>query len=176
MLFHSEAIIMKRPEQLLVDFMKQHNLTVAFAESMTCGMASMKIGNVTGTSEIFAGSIVCYDEQVKIKLLQVSPRLLKKHTAESREATDALAANLGKLIPADFHCGITGLAAPGGSETVKKPIGTVFISVMYKDKLFRIRKKFNGSPLVIKQKACTQLFRFLLLTMKKQIQHYRQES
>jgi nicotinamide-nucleotide amidase len=87
---------MKRPEQKLLNFLKDHHLTIAFAESMTCGMAAMRIGNVSGTSEVFAGSIVCYDTSVKTGLLKIAVRTIKKYTAESQQVTDNLAKHLTK--------------------------------------------------------------------------------
>jgi nicotinamide-nucleotide amidase len=158
---------MKRPEQKLLNFLKDHHLTIAFAESMTCGMAAMRIGNVSGTSEVFAGSIVCYDTSVKTGLLKIAVRTIKKYTAESQQVTDNLAKHLTKKMRTDVSAAITGLAAPGGSETKQKPVGTVFISVYFKRKLYRDKKKFNGSPLEIKEKACDEMFIYILNVLRK---------
>jgi nicotinamide-nucleotide amidase len=67
----------------------------------------------------------------------------------------------------DVSAAITGLAAPGGSETKQKPVGTVFISVYFKRKLYRDKKKFNGSPLEIKEKACDEMFIYILNVLRK---------
>jgi nicotinamide-nucleotide amidase len=158
---------MKRPEQKLLDFLKEHTLTIAFAESITCGMAAMRIGNVSGTSESFVGSIVCYDAAVKTGLLNVPAQMIKKYTAESPQVTDNLAKHLTKKMRADISAAITGLAAPGGSESKQKPIGSVFISVFVNGKIFREKKKFNGSPREIKNKACSALFTFTLNVLRK---------
>ena len=165
-LLHS-GIKMKRPEQKLLDVLKDNELTIAFAESMTCGMAAMKLGNVSGTSEVFEGGIVCYDAKVKTDLLGVPAKTIAHYTAESQQVTDALAKNLSRKIKADVTAAITGLAAPGGSESRQKPVGTVFISVFVKGKIYRERKKFNGSPQVIKEKACRSLFSFTHKVLKK---------
>ena len=157
---------MKRPEQLLGSLLKEKKLTIAFAESMTCGMAAHTLGTVSGTSEFFKGSIVCYNEAVKTELLGVNKNLIKQYSAESQKVTDALAKNLKRLIAADVHAAVTGLAAPGGSETAKKPVGTVFYSIYYKNKFFRMKKLFNGSPLTIRKKACDELFKFIVKEIK----------
>jgi len=160
---------MKRAEQILSDFLKQHHLTIAFAESITCGLLVHKMGTISDTSEILKGSIVCYDESVKITLLQVSKKLIEKHTAESQQVTDKLAVNLSKIIKADVYAAVTGLAAAGGSETKSKPVGTVFYSVCFRKKIFRMRSKFNGSPMEIKEKACEQLFKFITAGLKSTV-------
>jgi nicotinamide-nucleotide amidase len=153
---------MKRPSQTLADFLRKKKLTIAFAESITCGLAAHRLGTVSGTSDFFIGSIVCYDESVKTSLLKIKETLLQKYSAESQEVTDALSKNLKQLINADIHVAITGLASPGGSETATKPVGTVFYSICFKKRIYRMRKKFNGSPLAIKKKACDELYKLIV--------------
>jgi nicotinamide-nucleotide amidase len=161
---------MKRPEQLLLDFLKERGLIIAFAESMTCGLAAARMGNISGTADAFAGGIVCYGEKAKSSVMGVPARLIQTYSAESKQVTDRLAQNLKKIYPADVCAAVTGLAAPGGSESRQKPVGTVFMAVTVKGRTYGLRKKFNGSPLVIKQKACDWLFRFILQTLKKSTQ------
>ena len=80
--------------------------------------------------------------------------------------TDLLANNLCKIIPADICAAITGLAAPGGSETKIKPVGTVFYSFVFRRKMLKQRKYFKGSPLEIRKKACDYLFKFIIQELK----------
>ena len=68
---------MKRPVNNLVKLLKDNHLTIAFAESVTCGLASHQLSTIKGTSEVLKGSIVCYDEEVKINLLRVKKTLIK---------------------------------------------------------------------------------------------------
>lgn len=157
---------MKRTVQKLANILKEKELRIAFAESMTCGFATHSVSNISGTSDFFAGSIICYDENVKTGLFKIKVSLLKKYTAESQQVTDALAKNLSTLIVADIYAAITGLAAPGGSETKEKPVGTVFFSVYFKKKLYKHRKVFRGTPSIIKQKACDEIFKFIISIIK----------
>ncbi len=141
--------------------MQQKGLTISLAESVTCGMASHQLNVVKGTSNIFHGSIVCYDESVKINLLKVKPGLIKKHTAESQQVTDVLTKNLSRFFKTDVYAAITGLATSTGSATKAKPAGTVFFSCIYKRKLFQQKCHFNGTPLQIRKQACEELYKFL---------------
>jgi nicotinamide-nucleotide amidase len=158
---------MKRPEQILTEYLKKNGLSIAFAESMTCGLAAHKLGNTNGTSKVLRGSIVCYDETVKTTLLKVPKKLIEECSCESQEVTDALVKNLPKLMKADVYAAITGLAADGGSESKNKPVGTVFFSLRFKNKAFKLRKRFRGSPLEIKEKACAELFRLIIKKLKQ---------
>ena len=161
---------MKYSVRRLAGLLKEHRLSIAFAESMTCGAISHKMGSVNGTSNIFKGSVICYDEAVKTGLLRVNKTLINKYTPESQQVTDALAKNLDKVIKADVHAAITGLAAPGGSETVSKPVGTIFCTFKYRKKIFRMRKKISGSPLQIRKKAGDAFCEFIFKTLKKTLQ------
>jgi nicotinamide-nucleotide amidase len=151
----------------LIKVLIEKKLTVAFAESVTCGLACNGLNTTPGTSEVLMGGIVCYNAKVKTDLLKVKPSLIKKFTAESQEVTDALAKNLPQLIDANIYVGITGLDADGGSENPEKPVGTVFISMFYNKKLYRRRKVFKGSPLDIKKSACEEAYLLILEELQK---------
>jgi nicotinamide-nucleotide amidase len=154
---------MHKSNVLLVKFCRKNNLTLAFAESVTCGLAAHQLSQVKGTSDAFKGSLVCYNGDVKTNLLKIPKKLIEKYTAESQRVTDEMAKNLKRIFSADVYAAITGLASPGGSETKSKPVGTVFFSVWYKNKLYKLRKQFRGNALQIKKKACDELYRFIIL-------------
>lgn len=152
---------MKRITNKLMRVFQAKNLTLALAESMTCGLMAHQLCNVRGTSEVLMGSIVCYHEEVKKAVCKVPAALLKRCTAESQEVTDVLAKNLSKLFQADIYLAVTGLAAPGGSEGPGKPVGTVFLSVFYQNKLYRKQLVLKGSPLEIRKQACKAAYQML---------------
>jgi nicotinamide-nucleotide amidase len=142
--------------------LKEKQVTVAFAESVTCGLAAHKLSTCPGTSEVFVGSIVCYTEEVKKKLFGVSSKCIENFTCESMEVTQALAKKLPSLLQADVYAAVTGLASAGGSETYEKPVGTIFFCIYYKQKFYKKIRHFKGSPLTIRKKACIELYRFVL--------------
>jgi nicotinamide-nucleotide amidase len=144
----------------------EKKLTLAFAESMTCGLAAHKLSTVKGTSEVLKGSIVCYTEDVKKGLLRVSPALIKKYSCESMEVTESLVKNLSKIIDADIYASITGLASDGGTERKGKPVGTVFFCVKKGKRLIKEKKVFRGTPLQIREKACFALYDLILEKIK----------
>lgn len=146
----------------LVKVLQEKALTIAFAESVTCGIAAHTLSTVKGTMDILRGSLVCYHPSTKIHALSISSQLIQKYTAESQQVTDAMAEKLPHLFDADIFAAITGLSAPGGSETKDKPVGTIFIAVYYKEKLHRLQKLFRGTPVTIKEKACKATYKFVL--------------
>lgn len=104
-----------------------NHLTISFAESATAGRLTFEFSMIENAGKFLKGGIACYDAKIKETLLNVSPELIKKYTPESMEVTKGITHGLANIIPADINIGITGLTAPGGSETEEKPVGTMFI-------------------------------------------------
>lgn len=127
----------------LIAKLKAKNLTIAFAESMSSGRIMNEFSKCPGAGDVLLGGLVTYKPELKVNLLDVRESTLKKYTAESRQVTSEMAIGLKKLIKADMCTAITGLAAPGGSETREKPVGTVFISILFNDMLYEFREYFE---------------------------------
>ena len=153
---------MNKTVSVLIKTLKEKELTLALAESMTCGLAAHKLSTCPGTSDVFAGAVVCYTPAVKKNMFSIPQTRIDQYSCESKEITEALAKNLSKNIKADIYAAVTGLASAGGSETKAKPVGSVFFSVMYKNKVHNFRKVFRGSPLEIRTKACLELYQCIL--------------
>lgn len=132
-----------RCSELLLD----KKLTIAFAESASAGRMVAEFAMVPNAGKFLKGGFVCYDACLKEDVLKVPQKLIEKFTPESSEVTKAITEGLAKLIKADIHIGVTGLPTPGGSETPEKPVGTMFICCIYKNKeLFAERVIFDGEP------------------------------
>jgi PncC family amidohydrolase len=159
--FDALVVQMRNEAIRLVKLMGDKRLTLAIAESVTAGLMAHKLASVRGASDVLKGSLVCYSEQVKMDLLNINNQSLKKYSAESQIVTNELVKQLRKVIRADVHASVTGLAAHGGSETKNKPVGTVFFSVLFKNKVHNSSKTFRGSPLEIRKKACDEMFRMI---------------
>lgn len=148
-----------------VKLVQKNKVRLAFAESVTCGLVASELCTAKGTSDVLAGSIVCYDPEVKKKLLGVPGKLIRKYSAESEKVTQKLAKNLAGLIQADLYAAVTGLAT--GDDDAKHPAGTIFICVYDGKKCFREKKAFRGTPLEIRKKACLAVFRLMAKRLKK---------
>lgn len=122
------------------------NLTIAFVESASTGRLIYDFTSVPDCGQIIKGSIVCYDRSVKETLLKVPSQIIDKYTAESPEVTQLLAEGLKELMPADIIVSVTGLTSPGGSETEEKPVGTMYIHVIMKNRAWKTSVLFKGKP------------------------------
>ncbi|HEV7380407.1 MAG TPA: nicotinamide-nucleotide amidohydrolase family protein [Dyadobacter sp.] len=126
--------------------LKERKLTIAFAESASAGRLSSEFAMAPDSGGVLKGGIICYNAQVKQDLLGIDPLLIEEFTPESSEVTIALAYALRNLIESDIQVAVTGLTTPGGSETDKKPVGTIFVHVLFKGNSIAMHSVFNGSP------------------------------
>ena len=120
-------------------------LTIAFAESATAGWLCSEFALTEESGKILKGGLVCYDAGLKVSLLKVSQGLIDQFTPESMEVTRAMAYGLRDLIASDIQVTVTGLTTPGGSETAEKPVGTMFVFALLRDREASFRKVFTGS-------------------------------
>ncbi|EMI53545.1 CinA family protein [Rhodopirellula sallentina] len=111
----------------LIEFFREREERLTLAESCTCGMAAALVGQVPGASEVFCGSAVTYRESAKTDWLGVDAAALRQFTAESREATDAMATGvLAATSEAHWGAAITGHLGPGAPV---ESDGRVFVSM-----------------------------------------------
>jgi|SRR5690606_9316857 len=130
------------------DLLEQKELKVAFVESASSGYLSSQFSIYKECgAQILLGGLVCYDADLKMSILGVSPELIDEYSPESKEVTNALAVSGHKLFKeADMIVACTGLLKPGGSECKEKPEGTFFISIFYKDQTHDYRYLIDGAP------------------------------
>ena len=115
-------------ETALVRFFTEKGLTVATAESCTGGMIGQRITAVAGASAIYLGGCITYTNDMKIRLLGVSPATIEAHTEVSAETAAEMAVGIRQRLGADVGLSTTGYAGPGGG-TAENPVGTVYIGV-----------------------------------------------
>ncbi len=127
-------------QDVIGEILLKNKKTLATAESCTGGNISRLITSVAGSSKYFKGSIVAYSNEVKQKILGVSPFTLMKQGAVSKETVEEMALGLLKVINSDYAIAVSGIAGPDGG-TDEKPVGTIWIAVS--DKYKCISKKYN---------------------------------
>lgn len=112
----------------LADIAIRLGLRVATAESCTGGLLAKIITDLPGASAHYAGGVVAYANDVKVKHLGVDPESLEAHGAVSREVALEMAAGARRRFRADVAMAVTGIAGPEGGAP-GKPVGTVWLAV-----------------------------------------------
>ncbi len=115
-------------QELVLELCRQRGLTLGTAESCTGGLVAGRLTSVPGSSDVFRGGVVAYENGVKEALLGVPPELLEAHGAVSAEVARAMAHGARERLGADVAVSVTGIAGPGGG-TPAKPVGLVLFHV-----------------------------------------------
>jgi nicotinamide-nucleotide amidase len=103
-------------------------LHLAVGESCTGGMLGARITAVPGSSEVFLGGVIAYDNSIKQSMLGVDPAAFAVDGAVSEGVAMAMARGARVRAGAEIGVGITGIAGPDGGSP-EKPVGTVWIAV-----------------------------------------------
>lgn len=128
------------------DVLIKRNLTITFVESASAGKLNYEFSTVFNSGKILIGGIVCYHTSMKEDLLSIPHGTIKKYSAESAVVTKLMAQNFYRYVQSDICVGLTGLTTPGGSENKNKPVGTIFIHIIFPDKEIAKRFEFKVNP------------------------------
>ncbi|NDV83734.1 CinA family protein [Bacteroides sp. 51] len=146
-----------KTEETIGYILKQKNLTLSTAESCTGGNISARITAIPGSSEYYKGSIIAYDNEVKMNLLRVSPNTLEEHGAVSRETVIEMVKGAMGTLKTDCAVATSGIAGPGGG-TPTKPVGTIWIAAAYKNEIITQKlEKDRGRAPNIENAVCEAL-------------------
>ncbi len=125
------------------EILTKNNLSLSTAESCTGGLISSYLTDIEGASQFIYQNFVTYSNDAKTCYLGVDKAVLEEFGAVSSEV--AYQMSLGLLKLADCSIATTGILGPSGGSR-EKPIGLVYISLGYKDKIKVIKyisKKAN---------------------------------
>ncbi len=112
----------------LVQRLTEKGMTCATAESCTGGGVGSAITGVAGSSAVFWGGVISYDNSVKRDVLGVPEDVLERRGAVSAECAAAMAAGARRLMKTDLAVSLTGIAGPGGGSA-EKPVGLVWFGL-----------------------------------------------
>ena len=117
----------------VVNQLKKSGKTLAVAESLTGGGLGAAITEVAGSSEVFLGGITTYSDLSKSKLLEVSKKMITKHTAVSEEVAKEMAANARNLF-----------------KSYGKTAGTVWMAIASKKEVIAIELSISGDRATVR--------------------------
>lgn len=114
--------------EVVLSTCRRRGVTMSVAESCTGGMFGARLTAIPGSSDVFAGGVIAYDNSVKRKLLGVTDVDLQAHGAVSEEVAAQMAHSVRLVLGTDIGVAITGVAGPGGG-TAQKPVGMVWVAL-----------------------------------------------
>ena len=137
---------------VVLDQLRRSRRRLAVAESCTGGLLGGRITAIAGSSDVFVGGVVAYDNQVKRDLLNVSIDALDAHGAVSAEVAAAMAAGAAVRLGAEAAVSVTGIAGPSGG-TDEKPVGTVWFGWSIDGVTETHKSVFGGTRQEIRERA-----------------------
>jgi nicotinamide-nucleotide amidase len=140
--------------KVVADLLRLQDQDLAVAESCTGGMLANAFSDVCGAAKMFAGGIVCYNNDSKVQLLDIPECLLKQHGAVSAEAAVAMAAGVAEKLEALWGIAITGCEGSCAANN-GHPVGTVYIGLHSPRGTWARRMNYPGQRQAAKQRAVT---------------------
>ncbi len=152
---------------LLQNLLRENDLTITAAESCTGGLIASMITEISGSSDIFNGSIITYSNKIKSQELEVKKKILEKYGAVSIQVVNEMLEGVIKKFNADLAIAVSGIAGPSGG-TKSKPVGTVVIGIMFKKypKIVEVCH-FKGSRKEIQKQVAKYAFKKILKFIQK---------
>lgn len=142
-----------------------NNLSISSSESLTGGLFGAKLCEVSGISKVYKGSLVTYQDEVKINVLKVSEDTIKQYGAVSLECAYEMVKNVQNIFKTDISVSFTGNAGPVGSEG--KPVGLVFIGIYYLGEIEIMELNLKGSREEIRNECLKFVSKKLLRKIQK---------
>jgi nicotinamide-nucleotide amidase len=128
---------------IVLERARARRLRIGTAESCTGGLVGGRLTEIPGSSDVFAGGVVCYANELKTKLLGVDPALIEADGAVSESVVRAMAAGAVRALSVDLAVAVTGIAGPGGGSEAK-PVGTVWLALAGNDAVDARRIQIPG--------------------------------
>ena len=145
----------------LVKALIDKKLTCATAESCTGGGVGYAVTGVPGSSAVFMGGIISYDNSVKHCVLGVPKEVLSTKGAVSSECAAAMAEGARRLLNTDLAVSITGIAGPGGGSA-EKPVGLIWFGLASKSGTITEKMIFPGDREAVRAAAIEHALNLLL--------------
>ena len=146
----------KPREEVLIDLLRSKNEFVSTAESITGGLVASSIVDIAGASDVLKEAYVCYANEVKNKLLNVSYETIDKYDVVSREVAEEMAKGLRARTNSDLCLATTGYAHKG----------LAYVTVLYKDKLYTKKLQVKGERNKVRRVAKNKLIDMSILILR----------
>jgi len=131
-------------EELICRLLMKRKETIAVAESCTGGGIASKLTKVPGSSKIFHGGVIAYNNFIKKEILDVPEEIINRFGAVSKEVVELMAIGIQKKFKVNWAISVSGVAGPTGGTKVK-PVGLVNFCIKGPKTLFSWEKKFGSN-------------------------------
>lgn len=125
----------------IYDLLLEKELTISFCESASGGALSSMMCDIDGVSKVFMGSIVSYDNSIKINVVDIDKSIVEKYGAVSEEVAYHMSKNTNQIMKTDICISITGNAGANPMEDKETGLYYVGITLIDKTDVFKFELK-----------------------------------
>jgi len=158
---------------LLIRSFREQNgrvLTIGAVESATGGRISDRLTSIPGSSDYFRGSVIAYNNSLKITLVGVQEATIEEYGAVSEQTALEMAQGGRTLLGVDICISDTGIAGPAGA-TAQKPVGLFCFALAAENARLTRTRVFSGDRHQNKQAATETALRMLARYLSTCVQH-----
>lgn len=124
-------------------------VTIAVAESLTCGALCAELGKGDDASDWLVGGVVAYSSRTKFDVLGVD-----EGPVVTEKAARQMVEGVRKLLTSDAAVAVTGVGGPDPEEG-RSP-GTVYIAACVRDRVSVSLHHFEGEPSEVVEQTVTE--------------------
>ncbi|MEG0313947.1 MAG: CinA family protein [Erysipelotrichaceae bacterium] len=149
----------------LVKLLKAKGLNIASVESLTGGLFSAKIAEVSGASAVLVGSIVTYQTRIKEEIVHVNHDVILEYGVVSKEVAYEMAFNGAELLDADICVSFSGNAGPSVMEN--KQVGEVYCGLFCLGKMYTFSFMLKGTRNEIREEVVEKMKKNIIMIVEK---------
>ena len=155
---YAEGLETSMPNEI-VKLFRAKGITLSIAESLTGGMLSSQIVDISGASNVLVEAHTTYVNAAKVRVLGVKQETLDTYTEYSHECAREMAEGVLRMSGSDWAVSTTGVAGPGDD---KVKAGTVFIAVAGKGRETKTQElHLRGDRTRVRQLTCLKVLDML---------------
>lgn len=144
--------------QTVAERAQESDVTIAVAESLTCGRVVSELGRGEAAADWLRGGVIAYSSEVKREVLGVSPG-----PVVSARCAEEMATGVARLLDADIAVATTGVGGPGTEEG--RPAGTVYLGWWCRGRAGSEFHQLEGDPTDVVEKTVVATLEMLLRTV-----------
>lgn len=155
-------------EEAVLKKLIQHKKNVSTAESCTGGYIGHLFTSIAGSSAAYEGGVVSYSYDLKKYTLGVKEDTLNTYGAVSKETVEEMVLGALNNFKTDYAIACSGIAGPAGG-TDDKPVGTVWIAVASKNKVYSKKFQFGNQRLQNIERTAVQALWMLFRLIREEL-------
>lgn len=147
----------------LLQVLRDNHYSLSCMESVTGGLLAATFTSVPGSSDVFKGSLVAYQDEIKEKA-GVKMDTILDYGAISDKCAKEMAIAASNYFNSDIAISLTGNAGPDAQED--KPVGLVYCAIKIDNRVSIFKMQLNGERDNIRRMAVE----FALSALYKKLQ------